>query len=87
MSPPPVPFSVMDTASVAEIRHRLGRGGTFFAGAGAVGALVGLVLLALLVADLAPADQLTFVVGLLVGMAVALLVGANLWLMATLRRQ
>jgi hypothetical protein len=78
---------MVDTVSTAEIRRKLGRDGTFFAGAGAVGAFVGLVLLALSLAGLAPADQLSFVVGLLVGMTVALLIAANAWLLTMLRRQ
>ncbi len=77
----------MDTASVAEIRHKLGRDGTFFAGAGAVGALIGLVLLALLVIGIASADQLTVIVGLLVGMTVGLFITAHLWLLTIFRRE
>jgi len=77
----------MSTASVTELRRELGRSGTFFAAAGSVGAMLGAVLLVVSVADLAPEEQLTFVVGMLTGWTAALFVSAHVWLLVRFREQ
>jgi len=77
----------MSTTSVTELQRELGHGGTFFAAAGLVGAVLGLVLLVVLVADLAPEDQLSFVVGVLTGWTAALFVSAHVWLLIRFREQ
>ena len=70
---------------MTELRHDLGTGGTFFAGAGAAGVLVGLFLLVLLAIGVSP-GLLTPVVTALAGATVGLLVATNVWMLWARRR-
>ena len=83
--PPPLLPRTMSSSSVTELRHDLGTGGTFFAGAGAAGVLVGLFLLVLLAIGVSP-GLLTPVVTALAGATVGLLVATNVWMLWARRR-
>ncbi|PSP90528.1 hypothetical protein BRC90_01035 [Halobacteriales archaeon QS_4_69_34] len=67
--------------SSAELRRQLGTTGTLFAGAGAAGALAGVVLLALLAVGVQP-ERLLPIVAPLGAVTVGLLVAANVWALA-----